>query len=366
MSLRFHKKPVNSKFITRNYFQLIAFLPTIFMKPAAKIFIFLMFFACLQTARADWTKQNSNTLAWLHDVFFVSQNKGFIAGSGGTLLSTKDGGKSWTKEKLSIEDSIEQIYFSNENTGWLLCRRDFYNRGANASSYILKTNDGGANWKQINFGGGRERITKIVFAKNKPVLAIGESGVLLGFQSDSEIWKGINSPTRYLLLDGVFTGETRAVIVGAGGGILFTENAGANWNKAFLPNNAKTKLNRIFFVNEKSGWAAGGEGQIYQTINGGITWRAQSSGITQNLTDIFFLDTAEGWAIGDGGAILHTTTAGNVWTIAEENPKHKLERIFFNGKKGWAVGFGGTILSFDETKKEIDKSAKPQLQKRSD
>lgn len=335
------------------------------MKPIAKILIILLLLASFQTARAEWTKQKSNTLAWLHDVFFVNQNKGFIAGSGGTLLSTNDGGKTWTKQKLSTEDVIEQVYFSDENTGWLLCRRDFYNRGANASSYILKTIDGGATWKQMDFGGRRERVTKIIFSKNNPALAIGESGVLFAFQTDSKIWKELTSPTRYLLLDGVFTSDAHAAIVGAGGSILFTDDAGANWNKAFVPNNGKTKLNHIFFINQKSGWTAGGEGKIYQTINGGKTWRAQNSGVSQNLTDIVFLDTAEGWAIGEEGAILHTTTAGNVWTVAESNSKHKLERIFFNGKKGWAVGFGGTILSYDETNKENDKFAKPQLRKSS-
>ncbi len=60
---------------------------------------------------------------------------------------------------------------------------------------------------------------------------------------------------------------------------------------------------------------------------------------------------AEGWTVGDEGTILHTTTAGNVWTLENSKVKHRLEKVFFVGKKGFAVGFGGTILVYDESVK---------------
>lgn len=317
---------------------------------------------CFQTARAaDWTPQKSGTLSWLHDVFFINENKGFIAGSNGTFLSTTDGGKSWRAQDKFTGDTIAQIYFSDENTGWLLCEKSVYAGGAIGSSYLLKTADGGAHWEKIDFGGGRERVTRVFFAKNGFAMAIGETGVLFALQDDAKTWKRITSPTRYLLLDGSFTDEFHGTIVGAGGSVLFTEDAGATWTQAILSNGAKTRLNKVFFINRKLGWTTGGEGKIYQTINGGKTWRLQTSGVAQNLTDIFFLNTAEGWAIGDEGTILHTTTAGNVWTTVNSKIKHRLEKVFFTKRKGWAVGFGGTILSFDGTKTDNETGLKPQI-----
>lgn len=336
------------------------------MFSAKKFTIILCCLLCFQTARADWTKRESGTLSWLRDVYFLNETRGFIAGGGGAFLQTEDGGKTWKTREKFTEDAIERIYFSDANTGWLLCQKSQFNRGANSSSYLMKTADGGAHWEQVNFGTGRERITGIFSTKNGLVTAFGESGILLALADDGKKWKRIISPTRHLLLDGKFTDDFHGAIVGAGGSVLFTEDAGASWNSATIQGAAKPKLNKVFFVNQKFGWTVGSEGKIYQTINGGKAWREQNSGTTQNLTDVVFLNSAEGWAVGEGGTILHTTTAGNVWTPVESKTKHKLEKIFFNGKKGWAVGFGGTILSFDETKANDDYSPKPQLQKRSD
>jgi photosystem II stability/assembly factor-like uncharacterized protein len=336
------------------------------MSSAKKITIIILCLLCFQTARAEWIKRESGTLAWLRDIYFLNENKGFIAGSGGTFLSTKDGGKTWKTEAKFTSDNIEQIYFSDENTGWLLCQRNQFSRGANSSSYLLKTVDGGASWEQVNFDAGRARITKIFFAKTGFAMAIGEAGFLIALQDDGKKWKRVVSPTKHLLLDGRFIDDFHGTIVGAGGSVLFTEDAGASWNSAVIQGAAKPKLNKVFFVNQKSGWTIGNEGKIYQTINGGKAWREQKSGTTQNLTDIFFLNTAEGWAVGEGGTILHSTTAGNIWTRVESKVNHKLEKVFFNGKKGWAVGFGGTILTFDNAKMNNNSIQKPQLQKRSE
>ena len=320
------------------------------MNLVKKIFVLLLFLTCIQTAKADWIKQNSNTLAWLQDVYFSNEQTGWIVGSGGTILTTNDGGKTWIKAKNFTQDVIRQVYFTDEQTGWLLCERNLYALGSDSPSYLLKTNDGGANWERIEFTDNqRKRVTKFLFTKKGTGLAIGEGGAFFAMSDDEKIWRRLQSPVRYLMFDGVFTDDSHGVIVGAGGAVLFTEDAGATWIKATIFGNPDTKLNSVFFINHKNGWTVGSQGKIYQTFNGGKIWREQKSKVTKDLTDVFFNNTAEGWAVGSEGAILHTTTAGNVWEIVNSKNKHRLEKVFFTGKKGWAVGFGGTILFYDES-----------------
>lgn len=323
-----------------------------------KFSVLLLLFVSFQTARAEWVKQNSNTLAWLRDVYFLNEKNGWITGSNGAFLTTVDGGKIWTKQKNFTGDAIRQVYFTDEQTGWLLCERNAFALGAMSPSYLLKTTDGGVNWERVEFTNNqRKRITKILFAKNGIGLAIGEGGAFFTMADDKKSWTRLPSPVRYLMFDGVFTDSSHGAIVGAGSSILFTEDAGATWNKASVFGAADTKLNSVFFVNPKNGWTVGTDGKIYQTFNGGKIWREQKSNVAKDLTDVFFINTAEGWAVGDEGTILYTTTAGNIWTTVDSKDKHKLEKVLFVGKKGWAVGFGGTILSFDESRAENNLSS---------
>ena len=334
------------------------------MNQIRKILIFALCLLFVQTANAEWTKLNSKTLAWLHDVYFIDEKKGWISGSDGTFLETTDSGKSWRQTEKFTSDTIRQVYFSDEQTGWLLCERNVYNRGASFPSYVLQTSDGGANWNKLEFAKeGRERITKIIFDKKGSALAFGEGGAIFALEDDKKSWKKTTLFIKYLLLDGVFADESSGAIVGAGGSILFTEDGGASWNKANIYGDKSVKLNSVFFINHRTGWSVGANGKILQTLSGGKNWREQKSGTIKDLNDIVFTDTAEGWAVGDDGTILHTTTAGNIWNLQNSNARHRLEKIFFTGKKGFAVGFGGTILFYDENIK-AEKSAEKSLSKR--
>jgi photosystem II stability/assembly factor-like uncharacterized protein len=328
------------------------------MRRFHKIFVFVSVLICFQIVNANWVKQKSGTLAWLRTGFFVNEKQGWIGGSNGTLLTTGDGGDSWRQTEKFTSDTIRQIYFSDEKNGWLLCERDIYSLGANSPSYLLKTSNGGADWQKIEFlNNSRIRIAKIFFSENGLGFAVGESGAIFILQDDAKTWKKQPSPIRYLLLDGIFTNKRNGVMVGAGGNIFFTDDAGISWNKANIFGTPDVKFNAVFFVNKDTGWTAGADGKIFQSVSGGKNWREQKSGTTANLNDIFFKDTREGWAIGDEGTILYTTTAGNVWKKNELKIRHKLEKIFFSDKDGWAVGFGGTILRYDLSNR--NKSSKP-------
>lgn len=335
------------------------------MKKFKKIFVFLLCLFLFQNANAEWVKQNSNTLAWLHDIYFLNERTGWISGSGGTFLKTEDGGKTWIQTEKITEDNILQIFFADSNNGWLLCERNLFSLGTKMPSYLMKTSDGGKNWERVEFGEtGRGRITKFLFDAYGTGFAFGEAGTFYKLAQTENEWKKMLSPTRYLLVDGVFNSEANGVIVGAGGTILFTSDAGLNWNQAGIFGDKTAKFNAIYFAGQKNGWAVGNDGKVFQSISGGKTWREQQSGIKKNLNDVFFINSAEGFAVGDDGIILHTKTGGNVWRGEISKVNHKLEKVYFVGKRGFAIGFGGTVLTFEDSLKEERIQIKPILQRR--
>ena len=107
-------------------------------------------------------------------------------------------------------------------------------------------------------------------------------------QDDKKSWKKSPLPVRFLMLGGNFTDDLHGSLVGGSGTILFTEDGGMSWNQATVAGNTKTKFSSVFFINQKTGWAAGAEGKIFMTFNGGKFWREQGSNISKNLADIFF------------------------------------------------------------------------------
>ncbi len=318
---------------------------------------------CFQTANAQWVKQRTGSFSWFRDVTFVSASKGFIVGTDGCILTTIDGGTTWTQTPKFTTDTFREINFTDENTGWLLCERNIFTRGQNATSYFRKTSDGGKTWERIELeNAGRERLTKMLFNKQGIGTAFGEGGIFYKLQEDRKTWKKSVTANRFLLLGGAFGDGANGAIVGAGGTILFTEDSGLLWDKATLLGNTNPKLNSVYFHGNKLGWAVGSNGSIMASTGGGRLWRTQDSGVQANLNDVFFLTARVGWAVGDDGTIIRTLNGGATWATVNSRVTHRLERIVFNGEKGWAVGFGGTVLTFtaDSTLSE----SKPTIQMR--
>lgn len=319
------------------------------MKNISKLIFLLLLIAVTQPANAEWVKQNSASFAWLHDVTFVDANKGWIVGSGGTIFATIDAGNSWKQVPKFTTDTIREVHFTDENTGWLLCERDIYSRGQNATSYLRKTTDGGRTWERLEFeDGGRERVTKLLFNKLGWGIAFGEGGKFYKLQEDGRTWKKSQSAIHFLLLGGAFTDGAAGAIAGAGGTMMFTADNGLTWEKATLLGNTDARINSVCFAGQKFGWAVGSAGAIFASTGGGRLWRTQESGTTANLNDVFFQNARLGWAVGDDGTIIRTQNGGAQWYQVNSRVKHRLERVLFNGTRGWAVGFGGTILSYED------------------
>ena len=302
-----------------------------------------------------WTRQRVGSLAWLHAVFFLDENRGWVVGSRGTLLATTDGGKSWQARPQPTLDILRDIYFTDDQNGWLLCEANLYDLKSkdDPRTYLMQTSDGGASWKRLNISGANvnARLVRAIFSPGRG-WAFGEEGTIFTTRDSGVTWTRLQSPTRHLLLGGTFIDDDRGWLVGAGATIIQTSDGGETWHVSRLNerNRTATRFGATSFVGNRLGWAVGSGGTIYHTQNGGRTWQRQASGITADLSDVKFLDATEGWAVGAEGTIIHTIDGGRLWTAERSDTEHPLERIFFaNRTRGWAVGFGGTVVALTRT-----------------
>ena len=296
------------------------------------------------TASAEWKKLSSGTMAWLHTVHFLDSKKGWIVGSRGTLLTTEDGGRTWTSSKRITQDTIRDIYFSDAANGWLLCEGSVYAAG-NSVAYLMVTEDGGATWVRKDAFQGRDRVVRMFFLNSKLGCAAGEGGVVWCTGDGGRTWQKRQLPVKYLMLDGRVLDDRTLVLVGGGGTALRTDDLGASWSLAMVPPSSRSKVNSVFFVDQQNGWGVGAGGTILHSRNGGLSWANQSPASDAERTDVHFYSPTGGYAVGDKGVILHTASRGANWNIEPTETKHRLESVATAGTRAFAVGFGGTILT---------------------
>ena len=319
----------------------------------ASCFLLLLLSAATTFAQtAGWAKQRTGTMAWLHSLFFLDQNRGWAVGSKGTLLRTLDGGNTWQPRLASTDDVVRDVFFVDEQNGWLVCEVNVYQLKTKEEprAYLMKTTDGGEHWKRTEIKGLEVDavLVRAVFSRTGRGWTFGEAGLIYSTQDAGDTWTKLQSPTRRLLLGGIFVDDDRGWLVGAGATIIQTSDGGDTWYQSALPQVEKSvRFTATSFIDNRKGWAVGSGGNIYQTVNGGRTWQRQQSASNIDLFDVKFLDAREGWAVGAEGTIIHTTDGGEHWTTERSGTEHPLERVFFTDRNhGWAVGFGGTIVAY--------------------
>jgi len=120
----------------------------------------------------------------------------------------------------------------------------------------------------------------------------------------------------------------RVVAVGEHGVILLSDDDGKTFRQArAVPTQAL--LTSLCFVDDQQGWAAGHDGVVLHTGDGGDTWVLQREDLAGDkpLLSIFFKDASKGFAVGLFGTATQTADGGKSWTpltveSGEENDHH--------------------------------------------
>jgi photosystem II stability/assembly factor-like uncharacterized protein len=287
----------------------------------------------------------------LNAIYFASDKRGWVAGDGGLVFRTEDGGKTWARQTTGTDESINDIYFRDKEEGYIL-----------AGNKILSTDDGGATWRQVHafaaaeFNGATPELYSVRFATKKRGWIVGSvnrrddvvDSLLLYTDDGGASWLRRSLPVRYELLHLDFDGGKRGWIVGDRGTILHTEDAGATWTRQ--ESNTTATLYHVEFVDDENGWAVGERSTILRTNDGGRTWAqviSNTAGAGATLLSVAFVNKDDGWIVGRRGLILRTNDGGRTWIKQESKTTQHLFALFFKGKTGWAVGGDGLVLQYE-------------------
>lgn len=299
-------------------------------------------------AQSSWKQLKSGIAGDLVTVFFTSGERGFVAGDNGYLAQTTDGGRTWTKQSIGTTDDINEIYFRNNDNGYVV-----------AGKKMFATADGGRTWREIkiyeprDFRNSTPEFLSVRFADKKRGFIIGSllnragdvvDSLLMRTDNGGESWARIIVPSKIELYDLAFANSSRGWVVGDKGLILVTYDGGVNWQ---VQQSKTTKaLYNIDFRDSEEGYAVGSKGTILRTENGGEIWETVITNFPNTFKRVDFADDKNGWIVGYGGTILRSSDKGKTWIKQESGTQEQLYGLFMLKKIGWAVGAKGLIVQY--------------------
>ena len=340
----------------------------------------------------QWDTCTSNINTKLYSINFPSKEIGYIAGGGGTaggyghILKTIDEGENWTLLTDSLEESFYSIDFIDTLTGY----------AAGNFSYIVKTEDGGKSWISIDNPNNYNNyhIRSIKFINSQIGFTCDVFGNIMKTGDGSQSWTNLNSNTGNTLFSINKINNNSICVVGGGGIILISTDYGTNFtnsqngftNSLFTIN--KTDNNHIFiigdeiliktsdggtnwqshaileldgcesshFINSLTGYAITYSGDIYKTINSGITWTNINKKKMSWFGNIYMVNESLGFVVGGGqspgGATWGTlwkTTDGNNWISQTCPSSTALNKTYFkDNETGYLIGSYGKLYSTDD------------------
>jgi photosystem II stability/assembly factor-like uncharacterized protein len=316
----------------------------------AAFFCFLSMFLFEAAARSqsNWTASHVAS-GDLVAVYFTSDKTGWIAGDKGYLASTRDGGETWEKYSLNTTEDINEIYFRNDNNGYLVAGRAMF-----------ATKDGGRSWQQTQLippgdaKRGSPEFLSVRFANKKLGLAVGSivrgdivlDSLVVRTEDGGETWTRISVPSKVELYHLDFADSSHVWVVGDKGLILASNDGGLTWHEQ--RSGATRALFNVDFRDNDNGYAVGEGGTILLTTDGGSTWQRVNGPFTGSLMRVDFADDKNGWIVGHGGTILRSGDRGQSWIRQNSGTTDRIYGLFMSKKYGWAVGAKGLILKYEK------------------
>ena len=171
-------------------------------------------------------------------------------------------------------------------------------------------------------------------------------------------WTRQSSGTMAWLHSVYFLNESKGWAAGSNGALIATVDGGASWRT--IPRPTDDTIRDIYFSSEKNGWIVC-ERSIYllrtkdeprtylmKTVDGGAHWqRVNIIGADSDarLLRAIFTDTGRGWAFGEAGVLYATRDGGASWSRRPSPTRYLLlGGTFLDENTGWLVGAGATIL----------------------
>jgi photosystem II stability/assembly factor-like uncharacterized protein len=292
----------------------------------------------------------------LSRVFFADARNGFALGSGvesTKILKTSDGGREWKIVYQTTKVLLNGICFLGSEEGWAV----------GSGGTIIATSNGAQTWKLVESGTDQDLYSIAALQPSGPVFAVGKHGAFVRSDDKGKSWTKHTIPTTVDLTKVAVLPSGMLLVLGRDR-LLTSRDSGVSWI-THGPYEWDT-LYSLSFVDEMEGFLSAGA--LLQTTDGGNTINpvilpekkivrqmciADSQTIFVVAASLSTGSTIQlsGEKLPSDSTILKSIDLGKTWEPVfhlsdSETSKAFLADIFFlNSETGWAVGYGGTVAS---------------------
>lgn len=281
----------------------------------------------------------------------------FVNGSVGlvynyqALWRTRDGGATWTAlpfprpqsgDPSGIPASLLEVHFESADVGWIVVENSKRAPTVPEENTVYRTNDGGRTWQ--------EQLPSPLAQKGMEFSQFFLPGGSIGWIGGTQPVQPAAPRSGPLECKPWWDGRPVRPI------IFHTVDAGAHWSAQLLPGSKGCRVEEIYFRNSEEGVAVAGH-YVYYTDDGGAAW--QPSKFLPCCTDadwhsVFSMAPSSvlfrgktGWLSYEDGYLFETVDGGRTWRQlahpgqiwpGQAGPGDYGLLAFSTDKRGWILG----------------------------
>ena len=217
----------------------------------------------------------------------------------------------------STNSGINWSIVCNGTNGYLLEYLSFANNDSGAvvgTGNAKVTTNGGESWQQMYFSGGF--VKGLFMTKNADIYVSGfttippyyTTGWLLKSTNFGSNFSTLYSFPQVSMGNMYFDGNKYGYVVLSGNSLYKSTNNGISWN----PLQLSGAINDLFFCDSCIGYVSTNKDSIYKTSNCGQSFALQRPGTQTVFRTMFFINEMTGWAAGANGVLIKTINGGAV------------------------------------------------------
>ena len=261
------------------------------------------------------------------DVHIFDEKEYIICGGddeGGVIYKTVDGGNTWTPSQTTFANSVNCIYFLDNQIGFC----------ADSDILIYKTSDGGITWNMFYATSWpltvNRNLRDIYFSSDTSGFICGGknygNGVLYQTSNGGDYWSFSEFSHEYRGI--CFVNATHGVLCGYGS-LLTTSDGGNTFNNIEI---GKAFYTGITVDSNASFWMCDFNGSIYQSNDFGNSWNQKRKVGSWNMSEsqlncIAVSSSGRIACAGVNGFITWSDDSGNSWNDRESFGGNEILKI---------------------------------------